>query len=64
MPVAMPVNLRRLGEWLLFVILFGVLGFQIVRSAGELLLSPCPAHETISERAEARAVCPESGGQP
>ena len=64
MPVAMPVSLRRLGEWLLFGILFAVLGFQIVRSAGELLLSSCPAYDTISERAEARAVCPKNGGQP
>lgn len=61
MPVAMPVSLRRLAEWLLFGILFAVLGYQIVRSAGELLLSSCPAYDTISERPVAQAVCPEGG---
>ncbi len=60
MPAVMPVSLRRLGEWLLFGILFAVLGFQIVRSAGELLLSSCPAADTLSDRAAAREVCPES----
>lgn len=64
MPAVMPVSPRRLGEWLVFGIMFAVLGFQIVRSGADLLLSPCPAHDTISEQAEARAVCSENGGQP
>lgn len=52
-----PLSLRRLGEWLLFGLLFAVLGFHIVRSAADLLLSSCPAHDTISEHGAAREAC-------
>ncbi len=57
----MSVSPRQLGEWLLFGLLFAVLGFQIVRSASEVLLSSCPAADTISERTAAREACSDGG---
>ena len=55
----MPVSLRRLGETLLFLLLVAVLGFGIIRSAGELWQAECPAYDGITHRAEYAAMgCP------
>lgn len=52
----MPVSLRQLGQTLLFLLLFALLGFHIVRSAADLWLSPCPAYDGITHRAAYAAI--------